>query len=361
MSEGESAENNLAPVQGDEEIQMDDYKLWCSDQDLKPEVVAELIDCGFESIRALSLMRDEDIEDMDIRPRAQIRLLQEAISTAKQQVTKAKKNSGKEVGASGVVSLHSGVPKPIPEMTIDSLLSHLPVQDGGRQIGEPAPKIVRPEYDPTFHLMAGKNNGAICKPLEIIDYVGMSVKIDQINEEIVSEVGENHSLILKTGPKKPKYDSLTVWQWCLGAIRIQDELVRLGRLPTEIDRRHYWGYICKVLELNSRYEWQSILEFDKEYRSHQARFEFAWGTEITHLCSVQLRDKRINTQNNFKKGKQSTQPNNGNKKGGLIHKPCRDFNRDRCVHNPCRFLHVCSVDNCGKSHPASKHDDNPKN
>ena len=130
--------------------------------------------------------------------------------------------------------------------------------------------------------------------------------------------------------------------------------------------RCYWGYICKILELNSRFEWQSVLEFDCEYRKNQARFDFQWGTEIPHLSSVQLRDKRANSQNfSSKKGRQFSQPNsngNSNKKGANNNYTCRDFNRDKCTRAQCKYLHACSVTDCGKSHPASKHDnDVPKN
>ena len=105
-------------------------------------------------------------------------------------------------------------------------------------------------------------------------------------------MAENNSIVLKTNRKEPKYENLTVWQWALGAIRIQDELCRLGKLPSENDKRRYWGYTCKILEYNARFEWQSVLEFDHEYRKNQARFNFPWGTEIPHLSSVQLKDKR---------------------------------------------------------------------
>ena len=79
---------------------------------------------------------------------------------------------------------------------------------------------------------------------------------------------------------------------------------------------------------------------------HQARFNFAWGTEIPHLSSVQLRDKKLSFQNNANKNKKSTQSGNGaNKKGS----------------QPRIYKHICSVDGCGKNHPAFKHDAEPKN
>ena len=346
-----------APVSGDEEIEMDAFKVWCASQGLKQETIAALYDQGFDSARALSLLTEEDITDLNLPQKAQTRLLQAAVTTAKAQSQGAPGEPGScpapasltpPIPKDNVVST-SAQPNPLG-MTIDALLNQLPAEPNRPQAQ------FRPELDPTFHLYAGKSGTNNCKPLEVVDFVGMSLKFDQFDEHVISEIGENNGLVLKSSTKKPKYDSLTVWQWCLGAIRIQDELVRVGKLQSEIDKRQYWGYVCKVLELNSRFEWHSVLEYDKEYRSNQARFQFPWGTEIPHLSSVQLKDKKQNFQNNFtKKGKQFTNPTNG-KKQGASQLTCRDFNRGKCVHTPCIYQHSCSVQGCGKNHLACKHD-----
>ena len=372
-AEGSSGEernemnDTLSPVLGDEEIHMDKFKLWCLDKELKVDVIAQLVDQGFDSVLSLSLMIQDDVDELAIAQRAQIRLLQAAIKRAKQEIdgdppvsaTKEPTGASAPTSSVTVADQHNGR-QTIPNLgfNIDSLLKGLPSQVDAPP-STPA-NFSRTEFDPEFHLMAGKTGTGVSKPLDIIDFVGMSIKVDQIDEHIVSELGDNHTFVLKSGPKKPKYDSLTVWQWCLGAIRIQHELTRLGRLTSDKDKRQYWGYICKILELNSRFEWQSVLEFDKEYRGHQARFNFAWGTEIPHLSSVQLRDKKLSFQNNASKNKKSTQSGNGANKKGSYQK-CRDFNRDKCVHNPCIYKHICSVDGCGKNHPAFKHDAEPKN
>ena len=362
--DAETLNSNLSPVQGDEEILMDQFKLWCHRKELKDDVVALLADQGFDSVRSLSLMQPEDIDELAIAQRAQIRLLEAAITRAKQEIT----GERPAVQPDPVVT-HTAAPRNDTVvnnqdlslgLNIDSLLKGLPSQVERPPAAEAV--FSRTEFDPEFHLLAGKPGTGINKPLEIIDFVGMSIKIDQINEHVVSDLGDNQTFVLKSGPKKPRYDSITVWQWCLGAIRIQNELTRLGRLVSEKEKRQYMGYVCKTLELNSRFEWQSILEFDKEYRGHQARFNFAWGTEIPHLSSVQLRDKKQSFQSNSNKNKKPTQSGSFNSgKKNWSQKHCRDFNRDKCTHSPCIFQHVCSVDGCGKPHPAFKHDNDSKN
>ena len=367
MSE-QGPSTSRAPQPGEEENEIsfvDNFKPWCANHGLKEETIAAIYDHGFDSLRALALMLDEDIPPLNLQNKGQIRLLQAAIAKAKN--SSAQGTCDKDLPnpvASGTATPANTPARPARQpdlgITLDSILNQLP-HDNNRP--QPAASF-RPEFDPTFHLMAGKLPTGICKALDILDFVGMSVKFDLGDEQVISEVGDNNSLILKTNCKKPKYESLTVWQWALGAVRIQDELVRTGKLNSEIDKRQYWGYTCKILELNSRFEWQSILEYDREYRKNQARFNFAWGTEIPHLSSVQLKDKKANFQpaNSNKKSKQFSQSTNSSQGKKTPQYICRDFNRDKCARTSCKYQHICSVNNCYKDHPAFKHDgDQSKN
>ena len=81
---------DLTPVEGDEEISMNSFKVWCSDQELKAATIASLIDQGFDSIKAVSVLQEEDLGDINIPNKAQVRLLQAAVSTAKSQDRGAK-------------------------------------------------------------------------------------------------------------------------------------------------------------------------------------------------------------------------------------------------------------------------------
>ena len=335
----------------DSEILMNTFTVWCQQQGLKDDLVAKLVDEGFDDVKTVSLMKDEDVQALNIPQKGQLRLLQAAINVAVQEQkpdeTPTQNNdSAAERPAQPRTVLPTG-------LSIDELFNQIPssIHDNAALLKEPT--FSRPEFDPAYHLVTGKSSSGINKPLDILDFIGISAKIEPEVERIVSDMGEGNSLILKTGGKKIKYESVTVWQWALGATRIFDELVRLGRLPSENSKRQYLGYLCKILELNSRFEWSSILQFDKEYRGQQACFNFPWGTEVPHLSSVQLKDKKpqFASNNNNKKGKFANQSHKGQ---SLV---CRDFNRERCTRAQCKFLHQCSVDGCDKKHPATKHDD----
>ena len=345
-AEVDSANPSLEIDPADMEIAMDPFKLWCSKQGLKDTVVAALIDEGFDQIRTVALMQEEDISALNIPQKGQIRLLQAAVKKA------ADRDNVPDTLPAQQTLLPPRRQTTLPTgMSIDALFNQLPETVHEQLTPARETTFSKPEFDPAYHLVAGKTSAGSGKPLEIVDFIGLSAKIDYDSEQVVSEIGEGSSLILKTGGKRPKFDSITIWQWALGAIRIQDELVRLGKLPTEESKRHYLGYCCKILEFNSRFEWSSILHFDREYRGQQARFNFPWGTEVPHLSSVQLRDKKQTFTNTNKKGKQFPQSRNGKQN------ICRDYNRDKCTFANCKYLHQCSVDGCEAKHPAVKHTD----
>ena len=88
-----SGSSGLTPVSGDEEISMDTFKLWCSEQGLKPATIASLVDQDFDSIRAVSVLQEEDLGDFEIPSKAQVRLLLAAVDTAKSRVRGGTENA----------------------------------------------------------------------------------------------------------------------------------------------------------------------------------------------------------------------------------------------------------------------------
>ena len=113
-AEGSSGEernemnDTLSPVLGDEEIHMDKFKLWCLDKELKVDVIAQLMDQGFDSVLSLSLMIQDDVDELAIAQRAQIRLLQAAIKQAKQEI-EGTSPGGASKETTGVASPSSSV------------------------------------------------------------------------------------------------------------------------------------------------------------------------------------------------------------------------------------------------------------
>ena len=46
----------------------------------------------------------------------------------------------------------------------------------------------------------------------------------------------------------------------------------------------YLAYTVMIFEFASRYDWQSVLDFDIRYREQQAQHNFHWGTAAIHLA-----------------------------------------------------------------------------
>ena len=58
------------------------FRRWCGDQDLTSATISTLISEGFTSKRLLALAEPDDVQGMDIKPRAQHRAVLKAISLA---------------------------------------------------------------------------------------------------------------------------------------------------------------------------------------------------------------------------------------------------------------------------------------
>ena len=328
-----------------------DFKTWCKEQDITEDVAEFLIKEGFTSKRLLAMAEPEDIEIMAIRPRAQHRAVLCAI-----KAIKAPAQAGPPTSTESTTSLPTTTGS---GSILDSLIKSLPTPKlpPGLPITTSAmqPNTVpmpRPDLDPTIHLAPKKNTG---KCLEVIDFVSVTVS-DEI-EQLVSDMGGS-TLVLKSGPKKPKLESLSVWQWVVGSLRIHDQLVRSGLLPGE-DSRNYLAYVIKLMELNTRFDWVSIMSFDKEYRALQSQYNFKWGTDIPHLSTVNLREKEARfTVNNggANSNKKKTEIPKQQTKSKQDSNVCKDFNfKGACSYNPCRYRHSCLVPGCTQAHPAIQH------
>ena len=101
------------------------------------------------------------------------------------------------------------------------------------------------------------------KPLRIIDYV--SRLMPQEDRRVLSTADGQSSLILDCGSKKPKLESVSISQWSIANLRIFNELLTRGSLSTPLSMQEYLSYSIKVLELASKYTWQSILKYDDKF------------------------------------------------------------------------------------------------
>ena len=177
-----------------------------------------------------------------------------------------------------------------------------------------------------------------------------------VSKERLPISGSDAQLILETGPKRPPLHKVSLSQWNSANVKILDLLIIEGSVTFQAIP-DYLAYTQKINRMFDRYEWETVLMYDREFRQLQATMGMRWGVDIRHLSDIHLREKpsqeshaqtrktRANVASRVRGG--PTDP----KSGAEI---CRNFNRGACNYNNCKFAHTCTK--CFEAHPASSHD-----
>ena len=97
--------------------------------------------------------------------------------------------------------------------------------------------------------------------------------------------------LLKVDHVRPVLKTFHQHQHRTANIRILTESLRMGALEP-LALYYYLAYTIKVGEMADRYNWQSILQYDRVYRIQQATYGFRWGSDSPHLTTVHMRDKQ---------------------------------------------------------------------
>ena len=191
--------------------------------------------------------------------------------------------------------------------------------------------------------------------LRTIDFVDKTVT--NTEDSTISDLGST-KLVISSGPKKPKLESLSIAQWVGGNTKIFHHLLASGKLPSPQDVQHYLVCTVKVLEFSTKFSWPSVLQFDDEFHHFQAVYNCPWSFGWHHLHTVILEPLVVASK--FSPGKitqGSSTFANFSSDGRVI---CRNFNQAKgCTLYECKVTHVCSrkVNGkaCGQSHPSHSH------
>ena len=218
-------------------------------------------------------------------------------------------------------------------------------------VGEPT---TQPSWnDPQIHISSASGKSAT-NYLDICDFVQSSVE-----EEVVLGGQGDQQVIVKSGPRKPRLEGLTLCQWSVANLSILYKLVGENKLAGN-SLMDYLSYTTKVYQLVQRYSLVSVLLFDREYRKLQSSMGFRWGTDVQHLHTLflQPRDKPTAAGGQLpKKGinKVSGQKFGKNDKKGET-PICRSFNSQKgCTFQNCKYRHSCLLPGCSQKHSAQSH------
>ncbi|CAC5393939.1 unnamed protein product [Mytilus coruscus] len=125
---------------------------------------------------------------------------------------------------------------------------------------------------------------------DITDFLPNTLGVLTESEEKLVSEASGGKLVFKSGPAKPKLETLTVTQWSMANLSIMHKLLAVGDLASS-QVMDYLSYTMRVYLFLSSCELVSVLFFYREYRRLQKQHQFRWGTDIPHLHSVLLRPK----------------------------------------------------------------------
>ena len=109
----------------------------------------------------------------------------------------------------------------------------------------------------------------IHKILRSVDFVDRIFQTD--NEKLLAEDGTTQ-LFLNYGPIRVSLENVSLPQYMIASTRILYTLTETGQIRDFAGIKQYLAYIVKCMELATRYQWRSVLEYDDYFRQLQARY-----------------------------------------------------------------------------------------
>ena len=180
-----------------------------------------------------------------------------------------------------------------------------------------------------------------------------------VEEDVVVGGNGSQQVVLKSGPKKPKLENVTLAQWCEANNAILYRLVCESKLHPN-NMLDYISYSTKICELVQRFTLVSVLLYDRNYRQLQAQNGFRWGTDVPHLQNVHLIPRIPRSNNNQPQKGGPSQPSRTQQNPGPLtldgRVVCKLFNtKAGCHYKECRYVHQCSHNGCHQAHSATTH------
>lgn len=339
----------LAQAQGD----LEKVQQWAEQNKISPEAVKVLTKEGWTSMEALELLETEDIAATKI-PRGQQKLLLKAVQALRPKNV----NPAGPEPATGTVDTgaagNGDQGQQDPYVTAAATWLQQQQQQGQRQHFAP-PEQKQPAtaeqpvswQDPQVHLRNAGRSSEV-KFLDITDFI-----MDSGAAERVLSENDGTQVIVRSGPSKPKLETVNKDQWSLANLAILNKLVSDGLLDKQ-GMLDYLSHSALVYKYFMRFDKNSVLCYDREYRKDQAKYQFRWGTHASHLESVHL-IPRADTlrQRGATSGISDRGKGPRTKTGDII---CKRYNTDQgCSLAHCKFKHVCSSRGCEAQHPLHLH------
>ena len=189
---------------------------------------------------------------------------------------------------------------------------------------------------------------------------------------VIVQQGDGSLFVEPQMTKEKQLEKVSWQQWNEANLLIMQKLMQEGTPAGE-----YMTYSIIIFQLSQKYDWVSVLKFDREYRKKQANSGRPWGSDMPFLRDIILIPKgQVFKQTQGKQFENSGKNSkSGNRQGGKNHsggkqskekrfqrpeysdklKICHLFNEGYCSFGDrCKFKHLCA--DCGdKNHNALSH------
>ena len=330
--------NNTGPASFDE---------WITEWELDDQTKTMLATNGFSSLKSVKLLKDSMIQKhfkgLNI---AQTLLLQEAVASIVTPPTPAPatvdnpSTSNQSSGGSAPNASCESQPPRLERQDLDmsSVWRLLDNANGDSQLAQdhPNPQAGKPAmFDPFCFDSNVTTETSKCR--DIKDFVTLL----QQNDKQVFKMG---GVELTIPESKPKLESITPLQYMEASLKILREMAIKDGADLETVL-HYCGYLIKIATMGQRFNWQSVLKYDYEYRRYQASNQFQWGADNAYTMMLFLKDSMTKDP----APQQSSRRNSTNTgrfrsrydpaSGRIV---CEKFNgRNGCTLPMCKFAHVC--------------------
>lgn len=328
------------------------FKEFVKSSELTAATISILAQHGFVSLRALKELTSDIIEahfTIDL-PLAQTLLLKRAIvkltgstspesgstSTLVSGTTNqsARKPAGPELQDGGA---HSDV---LSASDIAKLLQLPDPVEAGRVATDRSSAYV---YDPFNSGTQG--NILRGKYRDICDFVSSPHRDNTSDESFELRFSDGK---LNLNSKKPTLDRITQMQYMEASLKI----LRLMALEDNVPRQvimEYIGYIIKISTLSQSFVWQSVLQYDHQYRKQQSELQFPWGADNSYMLQLHLVKR-----DTAKSSPTVPQGSRNRQRQGEVPICLRWNSRQGCTLLQCKFSHVCSA--CfSQTHPFHQH------
>lgn len=224
--------------------------------DLGRKTVAVLRREELTTLRSLSLLSDNDIRLLGL-PMGQSKLLGAAVRSMNEQATPQLQPQGEEENTSATTS------------------------DAGEDC-EPLLNACKQSYQVSYldplHILTIKANRS--KAVHITAFLPDAVKKRISSHRAAVQLKRQDQCdapYILAPVEDEAYTGITIAEWGAANCRVMHHLLDKCILKKD-NVSYYLAYTTKVFDLASKYAWNSVLEFDRQYREVQAEHGFQWGT-----------------------------------------------------------------------------------